>query len=120
MKNVDDRNIKDRKVVTFEQTGLGTIQDDVDRTGLSPGDKFLIQRIRHRNSAKYGRYVVMDGIDENDTEVHKYTTSQVIIEQADALMKAFEPDADGYLTTLVWTNVEERKSVSGRKYLTLA
>lgn len=110
----------DRKIVTFEETGLGTIQDDVERTALRHGDKILIERIRLRNSPKYGMYAVLDGFRENDIEVHKYTTSAVIIEQLQSLIDMFKPDDDGYLETLIWAHVEERESSTGRRYLTLA
>jgi len=110
----------DRKIVTFEQTGLGTIQDDVERTALRHGDKILIKRIRLRNSPKYGMYAVLDGVGENDIEVNKYTTSAVIIEQLQSLIEMFKPNDDGYIETLVWAHVEERESSTGRRYLTLA
>ncbi len=114
------KSIENMKVVTFEKTGLGTIQDDVERTALRPGDKILIKRIRLRNSAKYGMYAVLDGLGENDIEVNKYTTSAVIIEQLQRLIELFKPNDDGYLDTLVWAHVEERESLTGRRYLTLA
>lgn len=110
----------DRKIVTFEKTGLGTIQDDVERTALRPGDKILITRIRLRNSHKYGMYAVLDGLGEDDIEVNKYTTSTVIIEQLQSLIEMFKPNTEGYLETMVWVHVEERKSSTGRRYLTLA
>ena len=110
----------DRKIVTFEETGLGTIQDDVERTALRHGDKILIKRIRLRNSAKYGMYAVLDGLGEDDIEVNKYTTSAVIVEQVQGLIEMFKPNDDGYIETLVWVNVEERESSTGRRYLTLA
>jgi len=110
----------DRKIVTFEETGLGTIQDDVERTALRHGDKILIKRIRLRNSPKYGMYAVLDGLGENDIEVNKYTTSAVIIEQLQSLIDMFKPNTEGYLETLVWVDVEERESSTGRRYLTLA
>jgi hypothetical protein len=114
-------NIKDdRKIVTFEKTGIGTIQDDVERTPLRPGDKILIKRIRLRNSAKYGMYAVLDGLGEDDIEVNKYTTSAVIVEQVQSLIEMFKPNDDGYIETLIWAHVEERKSSTGRRYLTLA
>ena len=109
----------DRKIVTFAETGLGTIQDDVERTALRPGDKILIKRIRLRNSAKYGMYAVLDGLGEDDIEVNKYTTSAVIVEQVQALIEMFKPNDDGYIETLVWVHVEERESSTGRRYLTL-
>ena len=112
--------IDDRKIVTFEETGLGTIQDDVERTALRHGDKILIKRIRLRNSPKYGIYAVLDGLGENDIEVHKYTTSAVIIEQLQSLIDMFKADTEGYLETLIWVHVEERESSTGRRYLTLA
>jgi hypothetical protein len=108
-----------RKIVTFEETGLGTIQDDVERTALRHGDKILITRIRLRNSPKYGMYAVLDGFGENDIEVHKYTTSAVIIEQLQSLIEMFKPNAEGYIENLVWAHVEERESSTGRRYLTL-
>lgn len=110
----------DRKIVTFEKTGLGTIQDDVKRTALRPGDKILITRIRLRNSAKYGMYAVLDGLGEDDIEVNKYTTSAVIVEQVQGLIEMFKPNDDGYIETLIWAYVEERESSIGRRYLTLA
>ena len=110
----------DRKIVTFEETGLGTIQDDVERTALRHGDKILIKRIRLRNSPKYGMYAVLDGVGEDDIEVNKYTTSAVIIEQLQSLIDMFKPNAEGHLKTLVWVKVEERESSTGRRYLTLA
>ena len=110
----------DRKIVTFEETGLGTIQDDVERTALRHGDKILIKRIRLRNSPKYGMYAVLDGLGEDDIEVNKYTTSAVIIEQLQRLIDMFKPNDDGYLETLIWAHVEERESLTGRRYLTLA
>ena len=110
----------DRKIVTFEETGLGTIQDDVERTALRHGDKILIKRIRLRNSPKYGMYAVLDGLTENDIEVNKYTTSAVIIEQLQSLIDMFKPNTEGYLETLIWVKVEERESSTGRRYLTLA
>lgn len=110
----------DRKIITFEETGLGTIQDDVERTALRHGDKILISRIRLRNSPKYGMYAVLDGFGENDIEVHKYTTSAVIIEQLQSLIEMFKPNAEGYIENLVWAHVEERESSTGRRYLTLA
>jgi len=110
----------DRKIITFEETGLGTIQDDVERTALRHGDKILIKRIRLRNSPKYGMYAVLDGLGENDIEVHKYTTSAVIIEQLQSLIDMFKADTEGYLKTLIWVHVEERESSTGRRYLTLA
>ena len=109
-----------RKIVTFEETGLGTIQDDVERTALRHGDKILITRIRLRNSPKYGMYAVLDGLGENDIEVNKYTTSAVIIEQLQSLIEMFKPNTEGYLKTLIWVDVEERESSTGRRYLTLA
>jgi hypothetical protein len=109
-----------RKIVTFEETGLGTIQDDVERTALRHGDKILISRIRLRNSPKYGMYAVLDGLGENDIEVNKYTTSAVIIEQLQSLIDMFKPNTEGYLETLIWVDVEERESSTGRRYLTLA
>ena len=114
------KSIDDRKIVTFEETGLGTIQDDVERTALRHGDKILIKRIRLRNSPKYGMYAVLDGLGENDIEVNKYTTSAVIIEQLQSLIDMFKTDVEGYLKTLVWVEVEERESSTGRRYLTLA
>jgi len=81
----------DRKIVTFAETGLGTIQDDVERTALRHGDKILIKRIRLRNSPKYGMYAVLDGLGENDIEVNKYTTSAVIIEQLQSLIDMLSP-----------------------------
>jgi hypothetical protein len=110
----------DRKIVTFEKTGLGSIQDDVERTALRPGDKILITRIRLRNSAKYGMYAVLDGLGEDDMEVNKYTTSAVIVEQVQGLIEMFKPNDDGYIESWVWTHVEERESSTGRRYLTLA
>ena len=110
----------DRKIVTFEETGLGTIQDDIERTALRHGDKILIKRIRLRNSPKYGMYAVLDGLGENDIEVNKYTTSAVIIEQLQSLIDMFKPNSEGYLKTLIWVDVEERESSTGRRYLTLA
>ena len=110
----------DRKIVTFEETGLGTIQDDVERTALRHGDKILISRIRLRNSPKYGMYAVLDGLGEDDIEVNKYTTSAVIIEQLQSLIDMFKPNTEGYLETMVWVDVEERESSTGRRYLTLA
>ena len=109
-----------RKIVTFQKTGLGTIQDDVERTALRPGDKILITRIRLRNSQKYGTYAVLDGLGEDDIEVNKYTTSAVIIEQLQSLIDMFKPNTEGYLETLIWVHVEERESSTGRRYLTLA
>ena len=109
-----------RKIVTFEETGLGTIQDDVERTALRPGDKILITRIRLRNSPKYGIYAVLDGLGEDDIEVNKYTTSTVIIDQLQSLIDMFKPDTEGYLKTLIYVEVEERMSSTGRRYLTLA
>ena len=114
------KSYDDRKIVTFEETGLGTIQDDVERTALHHGDKILISRIRLRNSPKYGMYAVLDGRGENDIEVNKYTTSAVIIEQLQNLIDMFKPDTEGYLKTLIWVDVEERESSTGRRYLTLA
>jgi hypothetical protein len=108
-----------RKIVTFEETGLGTIQDDVERTALRHGDKILITRIRLRHSPKYGMYAVLDGLGENDIEVNKYTTSAVIIEQLQSLIEMFKPNAEGYLETMVWVHIEERESSTGRRYLTL-
>ena len=114
-------NIKDdRKIVTIEETGLGTIQDDVERTALRPGDKILITRIRLRISLKYGMYALVDGLGEDDIEVHKYTTSAVIVEQLQGLIERFKPNAEGYIESLVWARVEERESSTGRRYLTLA
>ena len=110
----------DRKIVTFEKTGLGTIQDDVERTALRPGDKILITRIRLRNSAKYGMYAVLDGLGEDDIEVNKYTTSAVIIEQLQSLIEMFKSNEEGYIETWVSAYVEERESSTGRRYLTLA
>ncbi len=110
----------DRKIVTFEETGLGTIQDDVERTALRHGDKILIKRIRLQNSAKYGMYAVLDGRGEDDIEVNKYTTSAVIIDQLQSLIEMFKPNDDGYLESLIWAHVEERESSTGRRYLTLA
>ena len=110
----------DRKIVTFAETGLGTIQDDVERTALRPGDKILITRIRLRTSAKYGMYAVLDGLGEDDIEVNKYTTSAVIIEQLQSLIKMFKPNTEGYIESWVWAHVEERESSTGRRYLTLA
>ena len=110
----------DRKIVTFEETVLGTIQDDVERTALRHGDKILITRIRLRNSPKYGMYAVLDGLGENDIEVNKYTTSAVIIEQLQSLIDMFKANTEGYLETLIWVHVEERESSTGRRYLTLA
>ena len=110
----------DRKIVTFKQTGLGTIQDDVERTALRNGDKILIKRIRLRNSPKYGMYAVLDGLGEDDIEVNKYTTSAVIVEQVQGLIDMFKPNTEGYLKTLIWVEVEERESSTGRRYLTLA
>ena len=110
----------DRKIVTFEKTGLGTIQDDVERTALRPGDKILITRIRLRNSHKYGMYALLDGLGEDDIEVNKYTTSAVIIEQLQSLIKMFKPNTEGYIESWVWVHVEERESSTGRRYLTLA
>ena len=112
--------IDDRKIVTFKETGLGTIQDDVERTALRHGDKILIKRIRLRTSPKYGTYAVLDGLGEDNVEVNKYTTSAVIIEQLHGLIEMFKLNTDGYLETLVWVNVEERESSTGRRYLTLA
>ena len=109
-----------RKIVTFEETGLGTIQDDVERTALRPGDKILIKRIRLRNSTKYGTYAVLDGMGEDDIEGNKYTTSSVIINQLQSLIDMFKPDTEGYLETLICVEVEERESSTGRRYLTLA
>jgi hypothetical protein len=109
----------DRKIVTFAETGLGTIQDDVERTALRPGDKILITRIRLRNSHKYGMYAVLDGLGEDDIEVNKYTTSAVIIEQLQSLIKMFKPNTEGYIESWVWVHVEERESSTGRRYLTL-
>ena len=114
------KSYDDRKIVTFEETGLGTIQDDVERTALRHGDKILIKRIRLRNSPKYGMYAVLDGVGEDDIEVNKYTTSAVIIEQLQSLIDMFKPNTEGYLETLVWVKVEERESSTGRRYLTLA
>jgi len=110
----------DRKIVTFAETGLATIQDDVERTALRPGDKILIKRIRLRNSAKYGMYAVLDGAGEDDREVNKYTTSAVIVEQVQSLIEMFKPNDDGYLESLIWVHVAERESSTGRRYLTLA
>ena len=110
----------DRKIVTFQQTGLGTIQDEVERTALRHGDKILITRIRLRNSPKYGMYAVLDGLGEDDIEVNKYTTSAVIIEQLQSLIDILKPNTEGYLETLIWVEVEERESSTGRRYLTLA
>lgn len=112
--------IDDRKIVTFQETGLGTIQDDVERTALRHGDKILIKRIRLRTSPKYGTYAVLDGLGEDNVEVNKYTTSVVIIEQLQSLIDMFKPNTEGYLETLVWVHVEERESSTGRRYLTLA
>src|SRR5690554_6511485 len=109
----------DRKIVTFAETGLGTIQDDVERTALRPGDKILITRIRLRNSHKYGMYAVLDGLGEDDIEVNKYSTSAVIIEQLQSLIKMFKPNTEGYIESWVWVHVEERESSTGRRYLTL-
>ena len=109
----------DRKIVTFEKTGLGTNQDDVERTALRPGDKILITRIRLRNSHKYGMYAVLDGLGEDDIEVNKYTTSTVIIEQLQSLMEMFKSNEEGYIESWVWAHVEERESSTGRRYLTL-
>ena len=109
----------DRKIVTFEETGLGTIQDDVERTALRHGDKILITRIRLQNSPKYGIYAVLDGLGEDESEVNKYTTSAVIVEQVKSLIDIFKPNAEGYLETLIWVGVEERESSTGRRYLTL-
>lgn len=114
------KSIESMKIVTFEETGLGTIQDDAERTALRPGDKIMIKRIRLRNSPKYGMYAVLDGLGEEYEEINKYTTSAVIIEQLKALINRFNADDDGYLDTLVWTQVEERESFTGRRYLTLA
>ena len=114
-------NIKDdRKIVTFEKTGLGTIQDDTERSALRHGDKILIKRIRLRNSPKYGMYAVLDGLGEDDIEVNKYTTSAVIVEQVQGLIEMFKPNDDGYIESWVWAHVEERESSTGRRYLTLA
>jgi len=113
------KSYDDRKIVTFEETGLGTIQDDVERTALRHGDKILITRIRLRNSPKYGMYAVLDGLGENDIEVNKYTTSAVIVEQVQSLIDIFKPNDEGYLETLIWVEVEERESSTGRRYLTL-
>ena len=110
----------DRKIVTFQKTGLGTIQDDVERTALRPGDKILITRIRLRNSTKYGMYAVLDGLGEDDIEVNKYTTSSVILEQVQGLIEMFKPNDDGYIESWIWAQVEERESSTGRRYLTLA
>jgi hypothetical protein len=110
----------DRKIVTFEKTGLGSIQDDVERTALRPGDKILITRIRLRNSAKYGMYAVLDGLGEDDIEVNKYTTSAVIIEQLQSLIEMFKSNEEGYIESWVRAQVEERESSTGRRYLTLA
>lgn len=109
----------DRKIVTFEKTGLGTIQDDAERTALRHGDKILITRIRLRTSPKYGMYAVVDGLGEDDIEVNKYTTSAVIVEQLKSLIDIFKPNTEGYLETLIWVEVEERESSTGRRYLTL-
>lgn len=110
----------DRKIVTFAETGLATIQDDAERTALRPGDKILIKRIRLRTSPKYGMYAVLDGLGEDDIEVNKYTTSAVIVEQLQSLIEMFKPNAEGYIESLVWVHVEERESSTGRRYLTLA
>ena len=114
------KSYNDRKIVTFEQTGLGTIQDDVERMALRHGDKILIKRIRLRTSPKYGTYAVLDGLGENDIEVNKYTTSAVVIEQLHGLIEMFKLNTDGYLETLICVEVEERESSTGRRYLTLA
>ena len=114
------KSIENMKVVTFAETGLGTIQDDVERTALRHGDKILITRIRLRNSPKYGMYAVLDGLGEDDIEVHKYTTSAVIVEQLQGLIERFKPNAEGYIESLVCARVEERESSTGRRYLTLA
>lgn len=114
------KSIESMKIVTFEETGLGTIQDDAERTALRPGDKIMIKRIRLRNSPKYGMYAVLDGLGEEYEEINKYTTSAVIIEQLKALINRFNADDDGNLDTLVWAHVEERESSTGRRYLTLA
>src|SRR5690554_8042548 len=108
----------DRKIVTFEKTGLGSIQDDVERTALRPGDKILIKRIRLRNSAKYGMYALLAGLGEDDIEVNKYTTSAVSGEQGQELIEMVKPNDQGNTETLIAAPLEERESSSGKRYPT--
>ena len=71
------KSYDDRKIVTFEETGLGTIQDDVERTALRHGDKILIKRIRLRNSPK--RNVRGIGwVGKNDIEIRATTSAMII------------------------------------------
>ena len=110
-----------KKIIPFASTGLASTVDEVERSPLKPGMSFLVHRIQTRNSPKFGLYAVFDGVTGDEDEFHAYTTSAVIVEQAQAILKAFsQPEAAGVLDSYIYVKVGERKSpTTGRTYLTL-
>ena len=110
-----------KKIITFASTGLATTVDETERVRLKPGMAFLIDRIQIRTSPKFGLYAVFDGVTEECEEFHAYTTSAVIVEQAQEILKSFsDPAKGGVLDSCIYAKISERKSLtSGRTYLTM-
>lgn len=111
-----------KKIITFESTGLGTTIDETERVPLQPGMSFIVENIQIRKSPKFGDYAVFDGATEAEEPFHGYTTSGVIVEQARRILENFATpgNAEGALETMLFCKVIERRSTtSGRMYLTL-
>ena len=108
-----------RQTIRFSDTGIGLSIDTTERVPLTDGITFIAQRIEIRSSNKYGEYVVFDGEDLNGEEFHGYSTSNVILQQAKALLDQFG-DKNGTLAVNVLCEVRALVSeTTGRRFYTL-
>jgi hypothetical protein len=110
---------KERQTVLFGDTGIVAPIDTTERVSLTDGTVFVAQKIEVRPSNKYGEYVVFDGEDLDGKEFHAYSTSNVILQQAKALLEKYGGE-NGDLTHDVMCAVKAVVSEStGRRFYTL-
>ena len=110
---------KERQTVLFGDTGVVAPIDTTDRVSLTDGTVFVAQRIEVRPSRKYGEYVVFDGEDLDGREFHAYSASDVVLQQAKALLDKYGGE-NGALSHDVLCAVKSVVSeTTGRRFYTL-
>lgn len=110
---------KERQTVLFGDTGVVAPIDTTDRVSLTDGTVFVAQRIEVRPSRKYGEYVVFDGEDLDGREFHAYSASDVVLQQAKALLEKYGGE-NGALSHDVLCAVKSVVSeTTGRRFYTL-
>lgn len=105
------------QTLNFSDTGI--ISDDKDRTAITPGMKFIINKIMFKPSEKYNEIATIDAKtgEAADMELNLYTASQVLVKQLHKIQEKYGSIEGAPLNTFIQVEVLSRESESGQKYL---